>query len=313
MLFSPNNDSLLAIDRDSCLNLWDVNQSRLICRDHVTGVLTATFFADGKRVALGCAKGPVFIWDIEKRKTIAEFLGHRHDIAQLLLTSDQSQLISVGELTVKGMEIKVWDIDRQSLEKSFFGSAWKRPIASSLSADSKTLLLVVTDSRDQAATFLEQVDLTAAKVVSSARLMAPTGLAKLCQNNTRMVAFHDSPNRFSAYAVPELKELGKTDDAGGVPQFLVVTKDGKIAMSCPLNGPLTLWSTDPPRLLQEAKLPDGEYHTGTFSPNGKLISVAGGYRRPNVRRGDEVAVEPLILVFDVATAGLVTRLPRGPN
>jgi len=143
--------------------------------------------------------------------------------------------------------------------------------------------------------------------------MAPTGFAELCQNNTRLVALHDSPNRFSTYAVPDLKELGKADDTGGVPQALVVTKDGKLAMSCPLHGPLKLWSTDPPRLLREAKLPDGEYHTGTFSPNGKLIAVAGGYPRPNVRRGDEVAVEPLILVFDVATAGLVTRLPRGPN
>src|SRR5438876_8593459 len=117
---------------------------------------------------------------------------------------DQQQVIAIARPWATGMGIKVFDVNKQSLEAAFLGSPnFARSAA--VSQDGKTLFVVSAAEDRTQQTVVDEIDLATEKITSSRRLPAG-GFGIFTAQARRLVVSHRWPTRVAIYSLPELKE-----------------------------------------------------------------------------------------------------------
>nr|GFA59011.1 angio-associated migratory cell protein [Tanacetum cinerariifolium] len=93
---------------DQKLIIWDLQHSLSRCTcEHEEGVTCLSWLGASRFVATGCVDGKVRVWDSLSGDCVKTFLGHKHAIQSLAVSSDRSHLVSVSlDGTARAFEIE---------------------------------------------------------------------------------------------------------------------------------------------------------------------------------------------------------------
>jgi WD40 repeat protein len=128
VLFSPDGSLLLTLQSDNKTSFWDVEKRTEIWSGVSQSAQAAAFFPDGKRLVLGCRTGNLLLWDVPKRELLANCADHNQSIVHLAVFANQQRLLSIGGWAKPGTEIKIWNVDKATVEHSFVGTRIAIPL-----------------------------------------------------------------------------------------------------------------------------------------------------------------------------------------
>jgi len=129
-------------DKRRTIRVWDVGSQK---ETHVFSPdgefpVSLTFSADARSLLVGCWRGPVKLWPLDRPGGAATFLGHSEGVRGLALLPDGQTLISAAQ------EIRFWDIrTRHEIDK--LNPRTGRFIGVALSADGRRLATGGSDGR----------------------------------------------------------------------------------------------------------------------------------------------------------------------
>jgi WD40 repeat protein len=95
LVFSPDSRTLVAVDEDNRLSLWEAASGRRRCLTEGE-VTRPAFSADGRFLAAGSLYGEVYIWDAWSGKKLKQFAGHSGKVLNVAFTPDGQRLVSTG-------------------------------------------------------------------------------------------------------------------------------------------------------------------------------------------------------------------------
>lgn len=122
MTLSPNGAQMLSgshQNSDYSLRLWDVADGTLLktLRGHRNYIQSATYSADGTRIASGSSDNTVRLWDVVSGKSRITYKGHTFGVTSVAFSSD---CIRVSSGSIDGT-IRIWDIAGGTLLASLQG------------------------------------------------------------------------------------------------------------------------------------------------------------------------------------------------
>ncbi|KAJ8581601.1 WD40 repeat-like protein [Rhizopogon salebrosus TDB-379] len=95
----PGEQQIMTCSYDGSLQVWDLQSGKRIrndWRDEESDVNTIALSLDGKKVASGSDDGAVRLWDIDTRKVIAKWTGHKGRISSVCWNRDQGGRVMSG-------------------------------------------------------------------------------------------------------------------------------------------------------------------------------------------------------------------------
>ena len=125
LAFSADGTTLASGGRDNVIRIWDVGRGTSVGPPLIghqaaasgalgyanAGVFALGFVSDGKTLISGGNDRTVRLWDVTRRQPIGPpLIGHRYSVTHLVLTSDNTSVVSAGQLG----EVIVYDIDLDS-------------------------------------------------------------------------------------------------------------------------------------------------------------------------------------------------------
>jgi WD40 repeat protein len=299
--FSPDGSRLLTVHGTSDVQLWDVKGRKKLWSGSVDHVQAAEFFADSKRVALGCMT-ELLVWDVEKQATVHTF--NNWDVTIVCISADQRWIVSLGRLLEKGPEIYVNDVEDKSLVTKLIGTPTTQPLCMTITQDKRSVV-VASRGWNTEDVFVNRVDVPSKEVVGGPAMALPRQ-ARFLPNGNGIAAFRreNMPHLglFSLQTYKEVATFGRRATYG----CLAVSGDGGLLVSG-VEDEVQVWEVDPPKLKCKMTVPRGEIKTVAISRDGNLVAAGGGVEIPH-RAGDPVAVAPTLFLFDVANGKLIATL-----
>ena len=96
--FSADGSRLATVANDSGLQLWNVDEGRLVktLSGNSAAVTALVWSADDRQIAVACQGGRVVLWDVATGTLSRDFMGHAGDVLSLAFTRDGTRLASGG-------------------------------------------------------------------------------------------------------------------------------------------------------------------------------------------------------------------------
>jgi WD40 repeat protein/serine/threonine protein kinase len=248
--FSPDGRWLASCGVEGTINIWDFAHRRILCslEGHRGRVNSLAFSTDGLRLISGGDDGTIRIWDL----SVGKCLGLVRDplnraIRSVAFASDNKTIVSSC-----GGELRFWN-------------AAPSPIAETIQTGQELALPIVSPDSKW---------LVSREATVWTKTFNPTNALKVWDLATRRVKFH---------LIPENRQtLG-----------ILFSPDGRYFVSGgeDSNRVITVWETAGWGLLRESPPPvvlitnDFEAGSLAFSPNGRMLAVAGLSLNPDMPSG----------------------------
>lgn len=129
MCLAENGQAAFSVSKDGtvlCWNLKDQVKTKLVFpkddsvtanKDHQRAILSTALTFDGKYLATGGCDRLVHIWDVEKKKVLESFSGHRDSVSALSFCARSSSLFSGSY----DRTIKHWNLTEMGYVETLFG------------------------------------------------------------------------------------------------------------------------------------------------------------------------------------------------
>jgi WD40 repeat protein/serine/threonine protein kinase len=124
VVFSPD-DRLLAIAKQKNVQLWDVQQQKLVAKltPKQGGLVSSlSFHPNGARLAAGSTMRTVAIWDLTTLEEVTTYSGHTDDVHTVNFSPDGKYVASGG----RDRSVHIWNAETGSLYRCFRGHS--RPV-----------------------------------------------------------------------------------------------------------------------------------------------------------------------------------------
>ena len=112
--FSPDGRKLALADDRGLVLVWDATTGRPLqtLKGHTGHANGVAFSPDGRKLASGDEDGTVKVWDAASGHELQTLKGHKPRVASVAFSPDGRLLASVGGISARYGEVKVWDLPR---------------------------------------------------------------------------------------------------------------------------------------------------------------------------------------------------------
>ena len=276
LCFSPDGKRLASGGEDATVRVWNLGQGRgLYLAGHADFVRSVAFFTDGNRVASASDDGTVRVWDLTRGRAVKVVgVSDGPEAVAVAVSPDGTRLL-VGR---EGIGVRVVDVE--SGEERALGEA-PRVLAVACSPDGERGLAVVSSalpvrpaaSRDAG---LAQIEIRSWVLATGEALPpwvdADEGLvaAAFSADGKRALT---SGGGLTVWDVEKGTALRHTVGHTGRIEAVVVSRDGKLALSAADDGTARLWDAFSGKELRIFPDYSKVVRTLAFSPDGTRALV----------------------------------------
>jgi WD40 repeat protein/DNA-binding XRE family transcriptional regulator len=296
--FNPDGQTALSASTDGTLILWEVGTGSVIRRfaGHTGGVNSVAFSPDGKTALSASEDASLILWDIATGKAVRRFEGHTQGVTRVAFSPNTPEGTG-GKTALSGSYDKsliLWDVATGQALRRLEGNT-----------DQISGLAFLPDGRTALSTSwdftLRQWDIETGQelrqqfstVESEAFALSPDGRLAITNWNQQV----------RLWDVGKWREAGRLLGHVGIIQSVMISPDGRLALSGTDNGELRLWNFGEQGERRRFATDGTQMTSVAVSHDGRRL-LAGTYR------GDT-------LLYDLETGELVQRLasdiPVCPN
>jgi WD40 repeat protein len=267
--FSPDG-KLFATAADD-IALWDVASHTIIARfPHSAIVWSIIFSPDGRWLVSTHGDGAILLWDVQDRRLVANFNEHSDSVRGIAYSHDGKRIASASDDT----SICIWDA----------GSGHKTTV---LIGHQTIITGIAFTPDDERLASCDQHGAVILWDIAEARVLhtfaSPFIRASYClavSPDGKWLA--TSPG---VYDLAEGRQIVHFDFADsryrdklstGSIYGMAFSPDGqRLACVCPSGGHIALFDTESWDVIAEAEVPDGQFISVSFSPDGEYLATGG--------------------------------------
>lgn len=297
--FTADSKEMIALGRDKYLRVWDTATGNLIgdIKTKTAHPDRVALAPDGKLAAvIGRHEGSIHLWDLTTRKELHSFVGHRNGPIVATFASDGKTILTASQdagFSSPPRAGNEWSLRRWDRMKATELQVWRKdsPVEVRHAVFSMNgQMLVTANSLGNATLF----DPKLGKEVRSWKL--PTQVTTI--RSGAKVTRHESLSV----------------------DRLTLSADGRL-LAAPSRGEMTVYATDPGRIIFNLGLPRAVAVSGVFLPDNKSLIVStwesptgNGLRRLDVKTGEELRAYPEIKFwFPMLAVAANSRLAARAN
>jgi WD40 repeat protein len=310
LAITTNGDQVILGSSDGTIQVWDLSSRHLVqsLKGHSESIKAVAVTPDGRRVISASSEGTLEVWNLSDRRRMFTFKGHDESVNALALISLYSRPISTGFFAPillisasKDKTIKVWNLPNRTLINTLKGhEASVNSVA--ITQDRK---FIVSGSSDQT---LKVWDLSNGHCLHTfkgyvgnvhALNISPSGKHIICSSDKYLKVW----NLYSRVELPD--PIGH----GSAVNTMVVTPNGRQAISASENGIIKVWDLDTRTEVFNIKGHDYRLNALAVTPNSRqLISSSSS----NIRLWD-LSTGALIDSFKIFEEDTVQALVVTPD
>ncbi|KAG2753638.1 WD40 repeat-like protein [Suillus brevipes Sb2] len=290
----PDGRRIITCSTDGSLRLWDLKSGTQIgenWRDDEPGVWSMALSPNGEIVASGCDDEKARLWDVETRKVIATWTGHRNVVRALCWSADGGRVAS-GSWDGTA---RVWDVKRgKNILTIKTGHKWV--CAVTYSPDSSKL---ATGGNEENA--VKIWDAKTGELLNTLKhdhmvdsLAWTSDGKKLISGSYRLIRIFDTAT---------WQQIGVLEGHTNVVNGISLSSNNRFLASASRDGTARLWNLDTNLPVGPPLRHENDLDSAALSPDGKVLAT--GCENHNAYTWDVHAI--------LKEAGLEDLLLVGPN
>jgi WD40 repeat protein len=119
LVFSPDGNSLIAIDLNNVIKVWDVSSGDLVRSWQQTGVWTIAISPDGAFIAGGGTDNKIYIWNFQSGEILQTLQGHTAAVSSIVFNPTCPDVLNCEVGLVSGgfdNRVRLWNLQTGDAE-----------------------------------------------------------------------------------------------------------------------------------------------------------------------------------------------------